>query len=91
MIAKIKVYKAHLARTLNYYNEVLTQKFGPVARSEAIKELIRIEAKQIQAQIARRDRTNTWQIPIRVEFFDNGTYTVLPENESQVLIIDFDQ
>ncbi len=90
-MTKIKVYKAHLIKTLNVYNEILTQKFGPVARSEAIKELIRIEAKQIQVQIARKERTNTWQIPIKVEFFENGTYTVVPEDDSHFLIIDFDK
>lgn len=85
---KTRIFRIHLIKTLNHYNELLAQKFGPVARNEAIKELIRIEAKQIQQQIARRERTNAWQIPIKVEFADNGTYSVLPENENQILIID---
>lgn len=91
MIPKIKVYKLHLAKTLNFYNEVLSKKFGPVARSEAIKELIRIEARQIQFQMSRKEKTNTWQIPIKIEFFDNGTYTAAPEDENQILILDFDK
>ena len=37
---KTRVFRTHLIKTLNYYNEILAQKFGPIARSEAIKELI---------------------------------------------------
>jgi hypothetical protein len=85
---KTRVYRIHLAKALNHYNELLAQKFGAIAKSEAIKELIRLESKQIQTRIARAERTNAWQIPIVVEFFDNGTYTVKPENENQILIID---
>lgn len=81
----------HLAQTLNYYNEFLTEKFGSFARSESIKELIRLEAKRIQTETAKKQKTNTWQIPITVKFHENGTYTVMPENENQVLIIDFDK
>lgn len=85
---KIRIHRIHLARTLNYYGEQLAIKFGPLALNEAVRELIRIEANQLQQKMARVEKSNSWQIPIRVDFSSNGQYNVLPLDENNILIID---
>lgn len=85
---KLRVFRTHLLTTLNYYNQELAQKFGPLALSEAAKENIRIEAKKIQYRMSRQQKTNSWLVPVKVNFSDMGQYNVVPENENDILIID---
>lgn len=85
---KTRVYRLHLVKTLNFYGTKLAEKFGPIARTEAMKEVIRIEAMRLQQTMAKREPTNSWQIPVRVEFMENGQFNVLPADENQILIID---
>jgi hypothetical protein len=85
---KIRVFRIHLAKTLNYYSTKLAEKYGPIARSEAMKELIRLDAVKLQRTMARREPTNSWQVPVKVEFMANGQFHVLPEDENKILIID---
>ena len=85
---KTRVVRYHLVKTLNYYEEKLAEKFGSRALNEVMKELIRREAPLIQMRMARQEKTNSWLIPIKVHFEDNGVYRVVPECEADILIID---
>jgi hypothetical protein len=72
-----------------FYNEQLAQTFGPVVLSEAQRERMRIEFQKLQFVVKRQQTTNTWQVPLKLEFFDDGTYKVDILDEQQVLFLDW--
>lgn len=85
---KTRVRKYEYVKMLNFYEEQLASKFGPLASNEAIKEILRIELQKLYSFYSRKNITNIWNIPLKIEFSDVGTYCVLPENENSILIID---
>lgn len=77
-----------MALTLNWYEQRLTTKFGSVILSEAQRELARREFEQFHNMMRQKEKTNSWQVPLELEFFDDGTYRVKIVDESKVLYLD---
>jgi len=86
---KIRVRRHDMVKTLVFYNEQLAQVFGPLLLSEAQRERARIEFDKLQMLVKRQQTTNTWQVPLKLVFFEDGTYRVDIFDENQVLFIDF--
>jgi hypothetical protein len=85
---KMRVYKTHVAKTLNWYQEELTKKFGSLILSEAYKEIIRRDFETFHKMIMNREKTNSWQIPLKVDFKEDGTYQVNIVDENRLLYLD---
>jgi len=85
---KLRVYKKHVAQTLNWYQEKLTGHFGPRILSEAQREIMRREFEQIHKKTMKLEKTNSWQVPLQIEFRSDGSYQVLPLDESRLLYLD---
>ena len=85
---KLRVHKNHVAKTLNWYQEELTRKFGSLALSEAFKEIMRRDFENFHHDMMQKEKTNSWQIPLKLEFKDDGTYQVNVKDESRVLYLD---
>ena len=77
-----------MLKTLTFYNEQMAQIFGPLILSEAQRERARIEFEKLQFVIKRQQTTNTWQVPLKLEFYDDGTYKIDLQDENQVLFLD---
>ena len=86
---KIRVRRNDMIKTLVFYNEQLTQIFGPLILSEARKERARIEFDKLQFVVKKQQTTNTWQVPLKLVFLGDGTYKIDLLDENQVLYIDF--
>lgn len=74
--------------TLNWFEEQLTEQFGQVIFSEAQKEIMRRQFDALQAHQRQKERTNCWQVPLQIDFIDNGTYKVSIIDESGLLYLD---
>ena len=85
---KTRVFRPHLASTLHFYQEKVTERFGPVIPGEASRELARRFLLSLWAQVKQQQKTNSWQIPLTIEFAANGTFMVKVADENQILIID---
>ena len=85
---KRRLCRAHLVRTINFYQEYLTQKFGQVALSEAQKEVMRQEFERIHMMMKQREKTESWQVPLQITFMNNGSYQVSVIDENDLLFID---
>lgn len=86
---KIRIKKYDMLKTLTFYNEQLAQIFGPLILSEAQRERARMEFIKLQMMVKKQQTTNTWQVPLKLEFFDDGTYKIDILDEQQVLFTDF--
>jgi len=85
---KIRIKRYDMLKTLTFYNEQMAQIFGPLILSEAQRERARIEFEKLQFVIKRQQTTNTWQVPLKLEFYDDGTYKIDLQDENQVLFLD---
>ena len=86
---KIRVRRHDMLRTLTFYNEQMAQIFGPLILSEAQRERARIEFERLQFVVRKQQTTNTWQVPLKIDFFEDGTYKIDLADENQVLFLDF--
>lgn len=85
---KTRVHRAHMASMLNWYNEQMTQRFGLIILSEAQRELVRRDFSILQNRMRQQEKTNCWQVPLQVEFDNNGTFKVSIIDEKTVLYLD---
>jgi len=90
MALKIRVRRPHVVVVLNWYAEQLTQRFSPVILSEAQREIMRRDFTQLHAVTMKKEKTNSWQIPLEINFNDNGTWQVCIIDESRLLYLDDD-
>lgn len=77
-----------MLRTLTFYNEQMAQIFGPLILSEAQRERARLEFERLQFVTRRQQSTNTWQVPLKLLFQEDGTYNIEILDEQQVLFLD---
>jgi len=85
---KIRVYKIHLSRTIQWYQNKLDSEFGSLATNENLREIIRRRLDELYFQMKNREKTNSWQIPLKVVFLDNGRYYIDMADASNVLFLD---
>lgn len=77
-----------MALMLNWYEQQLTQRFGPVVLSEAQREIMRRDFNALQQNMRIKEKTNCWKVPLQLDFEPTGTYRVKIVDESGVLYID---
>jgi len=85
---KTRVRRYEMLKVINFYNEQLSQIFGPLIASEARRELARIEFEKLKLVIKRQQITEIWKVPLVLNFFEDGTFRVDLENEQDILVID---
>lgn len=86
---KTRVQRMHMAITLNWYEEQLSSQFDQVILSESQREVMRRHFAVLQSNMRQREKTNSWQIPLEINFNDfDGTYRVGIIDESNVLYLD---
>ena len=88
-MTKLRVHKVHVVQSINWYQEKLCESFGSnYAVSEAHREIMRRELRALQSGMARKERTNSWLIPVSLNFAVDGTFQVGLIDESQLLYLD---
>ena len=85
---KLRVRRHDLIAVVKFYHEQLAQSVGPAVLSESHKEIARREFLMLQMSMRKQERTNAWQVPLILEFNDDGTYIVELEDERKILIMD---
>lgn len=86
---KLRILKAHMASTINFYEEALSQSWPQVILSEAQREMLRIDFGILQNRMRRQEKTNSWQVLLEINFNDfDGTYRVGIIDESKLLYLD---
>lgn len=77
--------------TIKWFEEELIKSWGLVVNSEAKKELMRRELEMLWLQKRKFEKTNSWQVPLKIEFDINniqGTWRIVIADESTVLIME---
>jgi len=90
MMLKTRIQKKmHMLRALNWYQEQLTNFIhGPIAYSEAQKEVLRIHLKHIQQLQQYNEKSTHWFVPVHIEFENNGIFKVVISEPNNVLYLD---
>ena len=88
-LMKIRVNRNDMIKTIVWYTEKMTQKFGPLVLSEAQRERVRIDFENFHLATKKQQLTNTWQVPLKIEFSNNGTYKISILDEEQILFLDW--
>jgi len=86
---KLRVYRAHVAQSINWFQERLTVTFGARGGiSEAHKEIMRRELRALQQMQVRQQKTNSWMVPLSLNFAADGTFQVSLDSEDNLLYLD---
>jgi hypothetical protein len=83
-----KVFKTHLLKTIKWYEEELTKRHGPLALSPAMAIKIEQDFETLVAYKKTREPTTSWQIPLKLRFFDDGRFEIELVDPNRITYLD---
>ncbi len=86
---KHRLTKKQLTRIVTILTEKLYEKNSLVKNSLVGIETLKNNLQEIQNRMTQSERNHAWNIPMNIDFDNNGNLNLLP-NMDYVLILDFD-
>jgi hypothetical protein len=87
-VPKLRIHRQHMAATVRWYEEQLVMKYGLLVQTPALQELMRREFEMIQIQKRNFEKTNSWLVPLKLDFASIGTWQVSIADASMILYLD---
>jgi hypothetical protein len=87
-LREFRVFKIHLLKTIKWYEEELAKRHGPLALSPAMVVRIERDFEALVAYKKTREPTESWQIPLKLKFFDNGRFEIGIVEPNNILYLD---